>query len=199
MELTNTMVERLDQIENAACRVLMEMARGTKEDIRVHIEAIFQSELSEEEFVLVEKEIKSSVEEILKKYDKTLILEDTFWDIGPIRELLDDICRVACRMGKYICDPYITYDEDSEVLCSEDTDCPDARNCPFCDDPKRYKVRVYHLTGENKGNLKGELFFDSLKKADLAYRSLFAYELYSLNPTVWEKEADETYTRLTEY
>ena len=48
------------------------------------------------------------------------------------------------------------------------------------------KIRFYHQTGPDKGNLKTELFFDSVRKACKFYVSFYERELYALNPTLWE-------------
>lgn len=63
---------------------------------------------------------------------------------------------------------------------------------------KKYKVREYHKTGYNKGNLKQELFFDTLEQAKTYYKSVFVYNDFTLNPTIWEyNEKKECYIRLT--
>ena len=51
---------------------------------------------------------------------------------------------------------------------------------------KNFKMRVYYITGTNKGNLKEELFFDSLEEMEKEFSKLFRYDLYSYNPTLWE-------------
>ena len=48
------------------------------------------------------------------------------------------------------------------------------------------KIRFYHQTGPDKGNLKTELYFDSVRKACKFYVSFYERELYALNPTLWE-------------
>lgn len=50
----------------------------------------------------------------------------------------------------------------------------------------KYKLRVYILTGAEKGNLDHEEYFDSKEELEKRYSELFEYELYSLNPTAWE-------------
>ena len=51
---------------------------------------------------------------------------------------------------------------------------------------KRYKLRVYKISGPDKGSLDHEEFFDSSEEVDKRYNELFDYKLFSLNPTVWE-------------
>lgn len=55
--------------------------------------------------------------------------------------------------------------------------------CPnlSCD----WKVREYHRNGYNKGNLKREIYFNNEKEARMYVDSVFIYEDYSLNPTLW--------------
>lgn len=54
-----------------------------------------------------------------------------------------------------------------------------------------YKLRVYHISGNNKGNLKEECFFQTKEQMDKKYNELFRYDLYSLNPTAWEWKEQE--------
>ena len=49
-----------------------------------------------------------------------------------------------------------------------------------------YKLRIYKLSGSDKGNLDHEEIFDTKEQIDKRYDELFKRELYSLNPTVWE-------------
>lgn len=51
---------------------------------------------------------------------------------------------------------------------------------------KKYKLRIYNLSGINKGNIKIEEFFETKKEMDERYKELFSHSLYSLNPTAWE-------------
>lgn len=65
---------------------------------------------------------------------------------------------------------------------------------------KKYKVIEYYKTGINKGNRKRELYFDTLKETDEYYNSVFVYNDFSMNPTVWEyDEKKKDYTRLLGY
>lgn len=50
-----------------------------------------------------------------------------------------------------------------------------------------YKLRIYKLSGANKGNLDHEEFFDTKEQMDKRYDELFKRELYSLNPTALEQ------------
>lgn len=61
-----------------------------------------------------------------------------------------------------------------------------------------YKVREYHKTGIQKGNIKQETFFNSFKEAKSYYNAMFYYYDYSLNPTMWIK-IDTGYKRINPY
>ena len=61
-----------------------------------------------------------------------------------------------------------------------------------------YKLRIYRLSGVDKGNLDHEEFFDTKDQMDKRYNELFKRELYSLNPTAWEL-CDGEWKRLREY
>lgn len=61
-----------------------------------------------------------------------------------------------------------------------------------------YKLRIYKLSGENKGNLDHEEFFDTKEQMYKRYEELFKRDLYSLNPTAWE-QIDGEWKRLEEY
>lgn len=51
-----------------------------------------------------------------------------------------------------------------------------------------YKVREYYKTGLNKGDTKSERYFKTKEEADEYYNSVFVYDDYALNPTVWHFE-----------
>lgn len=59
-----------------------------------------------------------------------------------------------------------------------------------------FKLRIYILTGWNKGNLDHEEYFDTFAEARERYDELFVLDNYSLNPTMWEAE-DENRTEWT--
>ena len=61
-----------------------------------------------------------------------------------------------------------------------------------------YKLRIYKLSGSDKGNLDHEEIFDTKEQIDKRYDWLFKRELYSLNPTVWEL-VDGEWKRLEGY
>lgn len=61
-----------------------------------------------------------------------------------------------------------------------------------------YKLRIYKLSGANKGNLDYEEFFDTKEQMDKRYEELFKKDLYSLNPTAW-KQVNNEWKRLEEY
>lgn len=63
---------------------------------------------------------------------------------------------------------------------------------------RMYKLRIYRLSGVDKGNLDHEEFFDTKDQMDKRYNELFKRELYSLNPTAWER-VDEEWKRLRGY
>ena len=50
----------------------------------------------------------------------------------------------------------------------------------------KYKLRIYKTEGSNKGRLDHEEFFASFEDAKARYYELFDYNLFSLNPTIWE-------------
>lgn len=62
----------------------------------------------------------------------------------------------------------------------------------------RYKLRAYHISGDNKGNLEEEYFFQTKEQMDKKYNELFRYDLYNLNPTGWEWR-DGKWCRMAEY
>ena len=61
-----------------------------------------------------------------------------------------------------------------------------------------YKLRIYKLTGIDKGNLDHEEMFDTKEQMDKRYDELFKRKLYSLNPTAWE-QIDGEWKRLEGY
>lgn len=61
-----------------------------------------------------------------------------------------------------------------------------------------YKLRIYNLTGVDKGNLNHEENFDTKEQMDKRYNELFTVNLYGLNPTAWER-IDDGWKRLEGY
>ena len=61
-----------------------------------------------------------------------------------------------------------------------------------------YKLRIYKLSGVNKGNLDHEEMFNTKEQMDKRYNELFKKDLYGLNPTAWE-QIDDEWKRLEEY
>ena len=61
-----------------------------------------------------------------------------------------------------------------------------------------YKLRFYHKTGVNKGNVKNEEFFKTLKELKNRYDSVFVYNDFALNPTAW-KHTSNGWERITGY
>ena len=49
-----------------------------------------------------------------------------------------------------------------------------------------YKLRIYKLSGADKGYLDHEEFFSTREEMEIRYDELFVYGNYSLNPTAWE-------------
>ena len=61
-----------------------------------------------------------------------------------------------------------------------------------------YKLRIYKVSGLDKGNLDHEELFDTKEQMDKRYDELFKRELYSLNPTALE-QIDDGWKRLEGY
>lgn len=61
-----------------------------------------------------------------------------------------------------------------------------------------YKLRIYKLSGVDKGNLDHEELFDTKEQMDKRYDELFKKDLYGLNPTAWEQKNGE-WKRFEEY
>ena len=49
-----------------------------------------------------------------------------------------------------------------------------------------YKLRIYKLSGIEKGNLDHEEMFNTKEQMDKRYDELFEEKLYALNPTAWD-------------
>ena len=54
-----------------------------------------------------------------------------------------------------------------------------------------YKLRIYKLSGADKGNLDHEETFSTREEMEIRYNELFEYENYSINPTAWKKVNEE--------
>ena len=64
----------------------------------------------------------------------------------------------------------------------------------------RYKMRIYHTKGPNKGQLDREELFNTLEDANNRYRELFNYNSFGLNPTIWRFDDDtQEYIRVKGY
>ena len=61
-----------------------------------------------------------------------------------------------------------------------------------------YKLRIYKLSGSDKGNLDHEEIFSTREEMVARYNELFKYENYSLNPTAWEKYQNQIDDKLWE-
>lgn len=55
----------------------------------------------------------------------------------------------------------------------------------------KFKVRFYHLSGPEKGNMSKEEFYDSFHEAVSRLREVFKPGLLALNATLWV--ADSSY------
>ena len=49
-----------------------------------------------------------------------------------------------------------------------------------------YKLRIYKLSGIDKGNLDHKEMFDTKEQMDKRYDEKLKKDLYGLNPTAWE-------------
>ncbi len=58
------------------------------------------------------------------------------------------------------------------------------------------KLRHYYITGEEKGNLKYEEYFETSDEMWKKYRQVFEKGLRMLNPTGWEIDEDGEWTRV---
>ena len=54
-----------------------------------------------------------------------------------------------------------------------------------------YKLRIYKLSGADKGNLDHEEFFSTREEMEARYNELFMYGNYALNPTAGENVGGE--------
>ena len=61
-----------------------------------------------------------------------------------------------------------------------------------------YKLKFYHKTGVNKGNLNHEEFFQTLEELQSRYRDVFVYNDFALNPTAW-KHTSNGWERIAGY
>lgn len=61
-----------------------------------------------------------------------------------------------------------------------------------------YKLRIYKLSGSDKGNLDHEELFDTKEQIDKRYNELLKNDLYGLNPTAWE-QINNVWKRLEGY
>ena len=55
---------------------------------------------------------------------------------------------------------------------------------------KKFKLRIYCISGNNKGNLDHEEQFDTKESMKQRYKDLYQRELGLLNPTAWEYKND---------
>ena len=61
-----------------------------------------------------------------------------------------------------------------------------------------YKLRIYKLSGADKGNLDHEEMFQTKAEMDKRHNELFQHNLYGLNPTAWE-QTENGWRRLEGY
>lgn len=52
---------------------------------------------------------------------------------------------------------------------------------------KNYKLRIYKVSGPDKGNLDHEELFSARQELEQRYDELFVPSLLALNPTAWKK------------
>ena len=102
---------------------------------------------------------------------------------------------------------YLTEDEENqimEILMNHDTEGCSIRGTrkeiseEIGGVIKMYKLRIYKLSGVDKGNLDHEEMFDTKEQMDKRYDELFKRELYILNPTAW-KQNNNGWKRLEGY
>lgn len=63
----------------------------------------------------------------------------------------------------------------------------------------KYKLRIYYLSGINKGNLDHEEFFASKEDMNARYDELFQKDNYGYNPTAWKLNNPNSWSRLEGY
>lgn len=132
IELTDGMIDRLDIIENAACRILVSIAKeGVTDSIREDLSLITEQDIEDEVFDAIRDNLSSVVKEIQEQESLVILLEQDFWDIGPIREVLEAIIGCLDLFKINVCDPYISYEEAKEVICYMDKECIRAEKCPY--------------------------------------------------------------------
>lgn len=63
----------------------------------------------------------------------------------------------------------------------------------------KFKLRFYHLSGPEKGNLEREEYFANEQEAIRRFREVFKPGLLTLNPTMWIRlrEGEDFWRRLT--
>lgn len=62
-----------------------------------------------------------------------------------------------------------------------------------------HKIHVYATRGPLYGEIIRKEYFWSKEAARDRYRELFRRELYGLNPTLWERDKNGTWTRVHGY
>ena len=60
------------------------------------------------------------------------------------------------------------------------------------------KLRFYHKTGANKGNVDHEEFSQTLEELQSRYHDVFVYNDFALNPTAW-KHTSNGWERIAGY
>ena len=61
-----------------------------------------------------------------------------------------------------------------------------------------FKLRIYKMSGADKGNLDHEELFGTKAEMNKRYNELFQYHLFGLNPTAWE-QTENDWRRLEGY
>lgn len=62
----------------------------------------------------------------------------------------------------------------------------------------KYKLRIYKLSGPNKGDLDHEEFFSTRESMNTRYNELFRQKNRAYNPTAWKMKEDD-WNRLAGY
>lgn len=56
---------------------------------------------------------------------------------------------------------------------------------------KKFKLKIYKLSGPDKGDLDHEELFNSHEEMNKRYNDLFVYRKFSYNPTAWKRIRNE--------
>lgn len=137
-DMPTPMIERLDEIENAAESLLLDIVNGKdgREPAENLIRALIQQYDNEIEVPKAHTDnILRLASEYLNAYVSSediheMLTDADFHNIGHVREVLDSVEYYLLPTYGDICDPYIAEDEFCSVLCCC-TDVPCAADCPY--------------------------------------------------------------------